>query len=124
MIVALRFSEIVSHTHYPDASCTSTKATFLRLVFYVICCGMGTIAAAQANSATTTTLTIASGTTPVTTVSSGTVGTMTAAVKSVLTPLTKGQVLFCERMHRYSRDWHGTTYALRHGFDSIQAGPW
>jgi hypothetical protein len=126
MIVALRFNKIVSRTaHYPDASRTSTKATFLRFVFYLIFCGLGTIAAAQSNSATTTTLSIASGTTPVTAVSSGTVVTMTATVKSGLTPLTKGQVLFCDASASGCTDIHeiGTAQLTLSGTASIRFRP-
>ena len=55
-------------------------------------------------AATTTTLALSSGGTNVSSVDSGTVVTLTAAVTSSGSPVTKGQVLFCNALASYCTD--------------------
>ena len=71
-------------------------------------CGTWEIAAAQSKTATTTTLAVTSGTSSsaVTTVSSGSVVTLTATVTAGSTPLTVGQVSFCDASAKSCTDIH------------------
>ena len=61
---------------------------------------------ASAQTATTTTLSITSGSSIVTTVSSGSVVTLTATVLAGSTPVTPGQVKFCDATATYCEDFH------------------
>jgi hypothetical protein len=73
-------------------------------------CGLGCIAAfgspAVAQTPTTTTLTITSGGSAVTTVSMGTVVTLTATVTAGATPVSPGQVNFCDATAAHCEDIH------------------
>ncbi len=86
------------------------KAFMLAMVLGLeaFACGHWQIAAAQTKPATTTTLAVTSGTSssPVTTVSSGSVVTLTATVTSGSTPLTVGQVSFCDATAKACTDIH------------------
>ena len=62
--------------------------------------------AAAAPAATSTTLAVTEGGNPVTTVASGTVVTLTATVRDGATPVTLGQVNFCDATAAYCQDIH------------------
>ncbi len=66
----------------------------------------GMTASARAQSATSTTLTVTSGGGPATSVASGTVLTLTATVKAGASPVTVGQVKFCDASAAYCTDVH------------------
>jgi uncharacterized membrane protein len=74
-----------------------------------------TVEAAQAT--TSTTLTVSSAGAPVTSVAAGSVVTLTAAVSAGSTPLTTGQVRFCDAAAAYCEDTHllGTAQLTRAG---------
>jgi hypothetical protein len=61
---------------------------------------------ASAQTATTTTLTVTSGGSAVTSISGGTVVTLTATVVAGSTPVTTGQVEFCDASVSYCTDVH------------------
>ena len=61
---------------------------------------------ASAQTATTTTLAVTSGGSAATSVSSGTVVTLTATVMAASTPVTPGQVEFCDASVSYCTDIH------------------
>jgi len=68
-------------------------------------CG-GAVRAWAAPAATTTTLAVTSGGSTVTTVAAGSVVTLTATVKAGTTPVTIGQVNFCDAAATYCTDIH------------------
>jgi trimeric autotransporter adhesin len=70
-----------------------------------------------APAATTTTLAITSGGNPVTTVASGSMVTLTATVVAGTTPVTVGQVNFCDAAAKYCTDVHivGTAQLIQTG---------
>jgi hypothetical protein len=71
-----------------------------------IACGGWWSAVAQTKTATSTTLAVTSGTTAVTTATSGSVITLTATVTAGSTPLTVGQVNFCDALAKACADIH------------------
>ncbi len=76
----------------------SVVATFAWSMFF--CCP------AFGQSATTTTLSVSNGGSAVTSVQAGTVLTLTATVVSGSTPVTPGQVAFCDASVNYCTDIH------------------
>ena len=80
---------------------------------------------AIAQTATTTTLAVTSGTSAVTTVSSGTVVTLTARVLAGSTPVTPGQVKFCDAPATYCEDFHllGTAQLTSSGIAILKFRP-
>ena len=69
-------------------------------------CSFGEIASAQSNTATSTTLAIASGGNAVSSVPAGTVVTLTAQVKAGAAAVTPGQVNFCDGSAKTCTDIH------------------
>jgi hypothetical protein len=90
-------------------------------------CGHWQIATAQTKTATSTTLTITSGTSsiPVSTAPSGSVIALTATVTSGSTPLTVGQVNFCDAAAEFCSDIHllGTAQLTPAGIASFKFVP-
>src|SRR5215472_15957419 len=88
-------------------------------------CAILNVAVAQAKSATTTTLAMTSNGSIATTVSSGTVITLTASVSSGNTPLTRGQVNFCDASAQYCTDIHllGTAQLTSNGGAALRLRP-
>ncbi|WP_058189783.1 beta strand repeat-containing protein [Terracidiphilus gabretensis] len=78
-----------------------------------------------AQTATTTTLSITNGSGPVTTVSSGTVVTLTATVTAGSTPVSPGQVKFCDATAAYCEDFHivGTAQLTSAGTAALKFRP-
>ncbi len=72
----------------------------------VITVGARNISLAQSQASTNTVMTVTSGGSPVTTVTSGSVITLTATVTSETTPVTAGQVDFCDASAAYCEDIH------------------
>jgi hypothetical protein len=73
---------------------------------FAFACVLACCAPAFAGTATTTTLAVISGGSAVTSVSSGTVVTLTATVTAGSTPVTTGQVNFCDTTATYCKDIH------------------
>jgi hypothetical protein len=82
-------------------------------------------AGAVAQTATTTTLAVTSGTSVVTTVVSGTVVTLTATVNAGTTPVTAGQVNFCDATAKSCTDIHllGTAQLTKAGTAILRFRP-
>ena len=80
---------------------------------------------ASGQSATTTALTLTAGGSAVTSISSKTVVTLTATVKVGFTPVTKGQVKFCDASVTYCTDIHllGVAQLTSSGTASIKFRP-
>ena len=88
----------------PNTRCSLRRiATALLLLAVAV---VGRDGAAQTKPATATTLTVTSSSGAVTTVASGTAVTLTAAVKVGTTPLTTGQVEFCDASAAQCTDVH------------------
>ena len=109
MISLARFASSAAISFVRDGR-SLQKAFMLPMVLGLeaFACGQWQIAAAQTKPATTTTLAVTSGTSssPVTTVSSGSVVTLMATVTSGSTPLTVGQVSFCDAAAKACTDIH------------------
>jgi hypothetical protein len=80
---------------------------------------------AFAQTATTTTLSVTSGSGAVTSVNSGTVVTLTATVLAGSTPVTPGQVKFCDATATYCEDFHivGTAQLTSSGIATVKFRP-
>ncbi|MBB6145694.1 hypothetical protein HNQ77_003655 [Silvibacterium bohemicum] len=104
--------------------CNVRSGIFL-LVLCMILCGSWRGNAAQAQSATSTTLVIASGTGPATSVASGSVVTLTASVTTASAPVKIGQVNFCDASVAYCTDIHriGTAQLTSAGTAVIKFQP-
>ena len=91
------------------------KGFFLALIGGLMLTAVPAVAGAQA--ATTTTLAITSAGAPVTTVASGSVVTLTATVMAGATPVTVGQVNFCDATAKYCEEIHllGTAQLTKAG---------
>jgi hypothetical protein len=94
-------------------------------VLAAIMCGSWSIASAQTNTATTTTLAVTSGSSVVATVASGTIVTLTASVKAGAAALTSGQVNFCDATAIYCTDIHllGTVQLTNAGTAALKFRP-
>jgi Bacterial Ig-like domain (group 3) len=80
---------------------------------------------AFAQTATTTTLAVTSGSSAVTSVASGAVVTLTATVVAGSTPVTPGQVKFCDATATYCEDFHivGTAQLTSSGTATFKFRP-
>ena len=80
-------------------------------------CGAWSASSAQTATATSTTLTVTSDGSAATTVNSGSVVTLTASVTAGTTPLTTGQVNFCDSSAKSCTDIHllGTAQLIQTG---------
>ncbi len=93
-------------------SSTSTRIGTLRslsLTRWIVIAVFALLATSQhasAQAATTTTLSITTGGSAVTSVSTGTVVTLTATVTAGSTPVSPGQVKFCDAEATYCEDFH------------------
>jgi len=87
--------------------------------------GAWNIATAQTKPATTTTLAVTSAGSVITTVSSGSVVTLTATVVAGSTPVTPGQVNFCDASAKYCSDIHllGTAQLTSAGTATVKSRP-
>jgi sugar lactone lactonase YvrE len=85
----------------------------------------GTVSLWGAQPATTTTLAITSGGSPVTSVPSGSVVVLTATVVAVTSPVTTGQVNFCDASANSCTDIHllGTVYLTSNGTAAFKFVP-
>jgi hypothetical protein len=97
---------------------TPGRLTAQCLALALAICGPMQVASAQAKTATATTLAMTSGGSAVTTVASGSVVTLTASVNAGTTPVTPGQVKFCDASATYCTDIHLLGMA-----QLIQSGP-
>ncbi|WP_263351248.1 FG-GAP-like repeat-containing protein [Acidicapsa acidisoli] len=96
-------------------------------LFPIVCftAGAGTVPAWAATAATTTTLSLTSGGNTVTTVTSGNVVTLTATVMAGSTPVTPGQVNFCDATAKFCTDIHllGTEQLTANGTATLKFRP-
>ncbi len=97
----------------------------LALMFAAIVWGSSKMASAQTRAATSTTLTVKSKASVVTTVGSGTVVTLMASVSAGTTPVTRGQVNFCDAPAQYCMDIHllGTAQLTSGGTAAVRFRP-
>src|SRR5664279_3556501 len=113
-------------THKP-ATCSQKYwgMTVPCLALMLLMCGSAQTALGFAKGATTTTLTVTSGSTPVSSVTSGTVVTLTATVGKGGTPMTPGQVNFCDASAKYCTDIYlfGTAQLTSAGKATIKLRP-
>jgi trimeric autotransporter adhesin len=87
--------------------------------------GVGLLPAWAASAPATTTLSVTSGGNAVTTVAPGSVVTLTAAVMAGSTPVTPGQVNFCDATSRFCTDIHllGTAQLTANGTATLKFRP-
>ena len=87
-------------------TCARLNRTALILLVFLIAFGAVQTPAVFGQNATATSLSVAAGGSAATSVSSGTVVTLTASVANGSTPITTGQVDFCDATANYCTDVH------------------
>lgn len=96
---------------------------FIAVVFFGQ--GVGLLPASAAPAPTITTLSVTSGGNPVTTVAAGSVVTLTATATAGGTPVTPGQVNFCDATAKFCTDIHllGTAQLTANGTATLKFRP-